>query len=62
MLLMLSVLLKLLALVTLLSVSLLSRCILNSIMSDKPLKPGSYKGRKNTAPEKNQSINGENHA
>ena len=26
--------------------------ILNSIISDKPLKPGSYKGRKNTAPEK----------
>ena len=29
--------------------------ILNSIINDKPLKPGSYKGRKNTAPKK--SIN-----
>ena len=36
--------------------------ILNSIIKDKPLKPGSYRGRKNTAPEKKQSINGENHA
>ena len=36
--------------------------ILNSLIKDKPLKPGSYRGRKNTAPEKKQSINGENHA
>ena len=35
--------------------------ILDSLMKDKPLKPGSYKGRKNTAPEK-KSINGEKHA
>ena len=35
--------------------------ILDSLMKDKPLKPGSYRGRKNTAPEK-QSINGEKHA
>ena len=28
--------------------------ILNSIIKDKPLKPGSYRGRKNTAPEKKQ--------
>ena len=36
--------------------------ILNSLIKDKPLKPGSYKGRKNNAPEKKQKINGENHA
>ena len=35
--------------------------ILDSLMKDKPLKPGSYRGRKNTAPEK-KSINGEKHA
>ena len=36
--------------------------ILDSLIKDKPLKPGSYRGRKNTAPEKKQAINGENHA
>ena len=36
--------------------------ILSSLMKNKPLKPGSYRGRKNTAPEKKQPINGENHA
>ena len=36
--------------------------ILDSLIKDKPLKPGSYRGRKNTAPEKNQKVNGENHA
>ena len=36
--------------------------ILNSLIKDKPLKPGSYRGRKNTAPEKKPTINGENHA
>ena len=36
--------------------------ILDSIINDKPLKPGSFRGRKNTSPEKNQSVNGENHA
>ena len=36
--------------------------ILDSLIKDKPLKPGSYRGRKNTAPEKKQIINGENHA
>ena len=36
--------------------------ILDSLIQDKPLKPGSFRGRKNTAPEKKQSINGENHA
>ena len=36
--------------------------ILDSLIKDKPLKPGSYRGRKNTAPEKKHPINGENHA
>ena len=36
--------------------------ILDSLIKDKPLKPGSYRGRKNTAPEKQQKVNGENHA
>jgi NADH-quinone oxidoreductase E subunit len=36
--------------------------ILESLIKDKPLKPGSYRGRKNTSPEKNISINGEKHA
>ena len=36
--------------------------ILDSLIQDKPLKPGSFRGRKNTAPEKKQAINGENHA
>ena len=36
--------------------------ILESLIKDKPLGPGSYRGRKNTSPEKKQSINGENHA
>ena len=36
--------------------------ILESLIKDKPLKPGSYRGRRNTAPEKNKKVNGENHA
>ena len=36
--------------------------ILESLMKDKPLKPGSYRGRKNTSPEKKQIINEEKHA
>ena len=36
--------------------------ILNSLINNKPLKPGSYRGRKNTAPETNTSVNGEKHA
>ena len=36
--------------------------ILNSLINDKPLKPGSYKGRKNTSPIKGKLINGEKHA
>ena len=39
-----------------------TREILDSLINDKPLKPGSYRGRKNTSPEKKQLINGENHA
>ena len=36
--------------------------ILDSLINDKPLKPGSYRGRKNTSPEKKFSTNGEKHA
>ena len=36
--------------------------ILDSLINDKPLKPGSFRGRKNTAPEKIQTPNGEKHA
>ena len=36
--------------------------ILDSLINNKPLKPGSDRGRKNTAPEKSLSTNGENHA
>jgi len=36
--------------------------ILDSLIKDKPLKPGSYRGRRNTSPEKNHSAKGENHA
>ena len=36
--------------------------ILDSLIKDKPLKPGSYRGRNSTAPEKKPTINGENHA
>ena len=36
--------------------------ILDSLIKDKPLKSGSFRGRKNTAPEKKQSVNGESHA
>ena len=36
--------------------------ILDLLIIDKPLKPGSYRGRKNTAPEKEHPINGENYA
>ena len=36
--------------------------ILDSLIKDKPLKPGSYRGRKSTAPEKKQLINGEKYA
>ena len=36
--------------------------ILESLINNKPLKPGSFRGRKNTAPEKIVSINGGKHA
>ena len=36
--------------------------ILDSLINDKPLKPGSYRGRKSTAPENKKLENGENHA
>ena len=36
--------------------------ILESLINNKPLKPGSFRGRKNTAPEKKQIVNGEKHA
>ena len=36
--------------------------ILDSLIKDKPLKPGSYRGRKSTAPEKKQLKTGEKYA
>ena len=36
--------------------------IINSLIKDKPLKPGSYRGRKNTAPEKLKNSNEKKHA
>ena len=36
--------------------------IINSLVNDKPLKPGSFRGRKNTSPEKDRLANGEKHA
>ena len=36
--------------------------ILDSLIKDKPLKPGSYRGRKNTSPENHKNLNEENHA
>ena len=36
--------------------------ILDALIKDKPLKPGSFRGRKNTSPEKSRNINGEKHA
>ena len=39
-----------------------TREILDSLMNNKPLNPGSYRGRKNTAPEKIKISNGEKHA
>ena len=39
-----------------------TREILESLIKDKPLKAGSYRGRKNTAPEKKININGGKHA
>ena len=36
--------------------------ILESLIKDKPIKSGSFRGRKNTSPENKKSFNGENHA
>ena len=36
--------------------------ILDSLINGKPLKPGSFRGRKNTAPENKKIMNGEKHA
>ena len=35
-----------------------TREIIESLLNDKPLKPGSYRGRKNTSPEKIKNLNG----
>ena len=32
--------------------------IIESLLNDKPLKPGSYRGRKNTSPENIKNLNG----
>jgi NADH-quinone oxidoreductase E subunit len=39
-----------------------TRKILDALINDKPIKPGSFRGRKNTAPEKSLNTNGEKHA
>ena len=39
-----------------------TREIFDSLIKNKPLKPGSYRGRKSTAPEKSKISNGEKHA
>ena len=36
--------------------------ILDSLINDKPIKPGSFRGRKNTAPEKSLNTNEGKHA
>ena len=36
--------------------------ILDSLINDKPIKPGSFRGRKNTAPEKSLNTSGGKHA
>jgi len=36
--------------------------ILDSLIKGAPLKPGSYRGRKNTSPEKKNILNGDIHA
>ena len=36
--------------------------ILDSLINNKPIKPGSFRGRKNTAPEKSLNTNEEKHA
>jgi NADH-quinone oxidoreductase E subunit len=39
-----------------------TRKILDDLINDKPIKPGSFRGRKNTAPEKSLTTNGEKYA
>ena len=39
-----------------------TRKILDALINDKPIKSGSFRGRKNTAPEKSLTTNGEKHA
>ena len=39
-----------------------TREILDSLINNRQIKPGSYRGRKNTAPEKTKISNGEKHA
>jgi NADH-quinone oxidoreductase subunit E len=39
-----------------------TRKILEALINDKPIKPGSSRGRKNTAPEKSLNSNGEKYA
>ena len=34
--------------------------VIESFLNDKPLKPGSYRGRKNTSPENIKNLNGKN--
>ena len=36
--------------------------ILESLINDKPIKPGSFRGRKNTYPEKSLNTNEGKHA
>ena len=39
-----------------------TRKILDALINDKPIKPGSFRGRKNTAPEKSLTNDGEKYA
>jgi NADH-quinone oxidoreductase E subunit len=39
-----------------------TKIVLDALLNNKPLKPGSYRGRKNTAPEKPTLNNGEKYA
>ena len=39
-----------------------TKAILDSLIKNKPLKPGSYRGHKNTAPEKPKTSNGDKYA
>ncbi len=38
------------------------RKIIDSFLEDKPLKPGSYRGRKNSSPENKSNLDGDKHA